>query len=204
MKDELNGLKIFETAVSELKIDVANLIAKTAIWVNPEVVKILQKVKGNEFACWYMNSRRYNIGLKEKRRTYQNGEYLDDNLIPNQIMKNLTGCKITPDTFVVCHIFDEGRNTYHKNYYSSIPNMVLIPKPISELDRHKHIKDLLKYKSYDLYKIKLVKNIIKPEGYDKLCWREPLEFKESVKKKVEKHIDKSKCIKLKTNQKQKS
>ncbi|MBP6335642.1 MAG: hypothetical protein KA444_09240 [Bacteroidia bacterium] len=197
MKHDLDGLDIFKNALKELNIDIKSLIAKTAIWVNPIVVKMLREVEGNDFGCWWVNVKRNDKSLKEERRRYlPTGDFTDDNNMPNDIIKKLTGLKVIPNTFRVCHIFDENRNTYSAKYFSSIPNLVLLPNPIFSLEEYDEIKAILKYKSFMLYQVKLSERIAKPKGYDALSWRNPMEMTEAIKKKVVNHIKISNCIKV--------
>ena len=112
-----------------------------------------------------------------------NGIKLDDNTSANiaikrAVLKGMTSSYGIPGKsqllfggFETCHIWD--KTAYDEKYYSSLPNLVLIPRAIAGLTDHcDAVKDLLKYRSYDLFgAIPGLPVPARPSFYTKIIWR---------------------------------
>ncbi|MBL0049701.1 MAG: hypothetical protein IPP32_16585 [Bacteroidetes bacterium] len=181
---DYEGTEILNSALDELKINISALIAKTAIWVNPEVIKILKNEDFNKTALWVKKCRR-KLNNETRRIFDQNGNYLDDNSIANKAIKIALGGSVAPKSFTVCHIVD--RTAYNPEYYSSLANLVLIPAGLHAItDFHPEVKRVLQYHSHVLYKIKIGGSISKPSNYDSLKFNEPMPITEKIKKSIQK------------------
>lgn len=131
------------------------LLAKTAIWVDPRVVGILMTEEKhgstNENALWYFNVRRRRTGDPPKGK-YSLGIKMDDNTDANLAYKKACGAnsEIKFVNFEVCHIKSE--ICYDPEYHTSITHIVLVPKAIASLTDHlDKVKDSLSAISKFLY-----------------------------------------------------
>jgi len=143
-----DGKILVERAATELKIDLAALIASCSLWVHPDAVAFLTARRGH--AVWFANTRRKRPG--EARRVHgEDGCILDDNnkanlAIKSAIFRNRTDCL----NMHVCHIWP--RTCYDPRYHTALPNLVLIPAALSALtDYDTHIEQCLKFRSFELY-----------------------------------------------------
>ena len=140
----MNGFNETAKACTKLGISLEKMVASVAIFACPKDVAIIVARFGD--ARMYTNVRRKKN--KEARRTFINGEYVDDNTLVNRSFKG--GFK--PETFEdyhVCHIWDLVHDVM---YFSEIRNLVLIPSGIHALsDHNKTIIDMLRYRAWELY-----------------------------------------------------
>lgn len=157
------------------------LVAQSAIFCSKEV---FEKVKngelgslkynehGNDEGAWYGHKyRRANANEERKnlskRRPIENGIILDDNTYANlaikkAVLKDLkkygihgNNTKVFKD-FWACHIWD--KTCYNERYYTSVANLVLLPKSIAGLTDHCNaVKKLLQYEAWRRFGFK-------PEG----------------------------------------
>lgn len=180
------------------------MVAKSAIFAEPEVVKDVisgklgtknNQGKGNPEACWDHYTRCRDNNVKKGYQTKDvNGVscIADDNTEANKAIKSaiLKGSlfqTITPKRakgekvdyyrffkdYEACHIWGLADDCH---YYTSIPNLVLIPRAISGMSDHcQAVKDLLRFESYQRFNI-LPQGQSKPQmpkGYKSLTWRRP-------------------------------
>lgn len=161
------------------------LIAQSAIFASPEVVKKLMSAT-NPHACWYNNpSYIRDQKNKDKPTTDRNGISCigDNNTKANQAIKrallqSYSDINIAPIAsfvnYTACHIVQN--STDDVNYYTSIPNIVLLPSAIAGLsDFLPDVQALLDYHAFQLYglayksKPTLNSNLMKI--YKSLNWR---------------------------------
>lgn len=145
---EAEGPKIYDASVmlkdAALKnnIHLSTLVAETAIWANPNM---------HDGTPWYPNTRRCRTGQGEKRGQILDGVKLDDNTYANQAIKRAVGipsnCLVG---FEACHIWPN--TCYDPRYYTTIANLLLIPRAIAGLSNHDpEVQAVLQYRSYELY-----------------------------------------------------
>lgn len=172
-----------------------DMVAKSAIFADKDIVsKVVSgqlgtnknKGVGNPEACWdhYTKCRDNNV-KKGNPTTDCNGIpcIADDNTEANKAIKNaiLEGSmmqSITPTggyrlfkDYEACHIWGLVDDCH---YYTSIANLVLIPRAISGMSDHcQAVIDLLRYESYKRFGILPKGQVIpqKPQGYNSLKWR---------------------------------
>jgi len=192
-----NAQKELSTAIKELGIDLGKLVAKTAIFVNPETVEALKKdnltrYKINE-PIWRPNCKRKTTGLKGFDN--ETNLYLDDNTMANQSIKTALGFKANEFyNYEVCHIWP--KSCYDIRYHTCITNIVLIPRAIASLtDFNLEIEKLLQYRAFDLYNWVpkkygeknsehdtqvSPKEPIQPASYDVKDWKHPFPCNETI------------------------
>lgn len=183
------------TSINKFDDLACEMIAKTAIFCDPDVVKdvIEGKLgskdnlgKGNSYASWFnCNCQRKAPGTKSGQ--ILNGIYLDDNTRANKAIK----CAVLEGLirkygipkkatnlfkdYEACHIWDG--TVYDAKYYTSLTNIVLVPRTIAGFTDHcAAVKELLKYESNERFKG--LKGIVmpgivpkKPTNYNKIVWR---------------------------------
>jgi hypothetical protein len=177
MADErcFDALTVVREACQRHGIDLAVLVAETAIWANPEVHRRL--VAENGAGAFFPGLRRARVGAGEIRGTAIDGVRLDDNSGPNQAIKKAIG--LAPGRvkgFETCHLWPG--TAYDERYHTVIANLVLLPRSLAGLSDHApEIQAILQYRSFELYSWHPaeVEAPAKPEGYPS-CWREPEPF----------------------------
>ena len=159
------------------------ILAKTTLWANPKVYKLLVEHNNDRSGTWYPGVRRYNKSKGEKKGSI-NGIRLDDNTYANYgIKKALVGTdRSLLSGFAVCHIWPE--TCYDVRYHTNIANLVLAPQSISSLtDFDKNVQLALQFHSYQLYgwHPKNKRQPTKPEIYPS-NWLKPLPFTPAVER----------------------
>lgn len=143
---ELDGHVVCEHAAKKLNIDFAKLIAAIAIWAPKEEHEALNG--GPARKC-----RRAQTSKGEKAKTKDiAGIYLDDNTIPNILMKRAlkNHYGISPVNYTTCHIWD--KTCYDERYHTCYANLVLIPSDIYALsDFNDHVQKVLQYHAYEIF-----------------------------------------------------
>lgn len=141
------------------------LVAKSAVWAPKEVVAKLFQEEDNSTASWYINVRRRLSTERKRAEKFIDGTLLDNNNYANYAIKKAMG--ITTKNYTVCHIYPN--SVYDCRYFTSIPNLVLLPSPIASLsDHHADTIGFLKYYSYMEYGFYINEVPIKPEIWDKI------------------------------------
>lgn len=134
--------------LGQMNVDVAQLIAKCAIFVSPNVVK--SKIADNSALLYPKVRRGRNTNKnKEKRGSIINGIRIDDNTYANRgIKKILKGYDF--NNYEVCHIWPN--TATNEKYYSMLPNLVLLPRAIAGLTDHLEvIQEILQYRAFHIY-----------------------------------------------------
>ena len=173
-----DGPKIYDASVmlkdAALKnnIHLSTLVAETAIWANPNM---------HDGTPWYPNTRRCRTAQGEKRGQILDGVKLDDNTYAYQAIKRAVGipnnCLVG---FEACHIWPN--TCYDPRYYTTIANLVLIPRAIAGVSDHDpEVQAVLQYRSYELYGWypEGLQCPSKPAFYPK-AWRAPEAFNQEV------------------------
>ena len=171
------------------------MIAKSAIFADPQVVKDVisgalgtknNKGIGNLDACWdhYAKCRDNNV-KKGQQTKDRNGLVCiaDDNTEANKAIKNAVlaspsmngikpagGYRLFKD-YEACHIWGLVDDCH---YYTSIANLVLIPRAISGLSDHcQAVKEMLQYEAYKRFNILPKGQTVpkRPQFYNHLEWR---------------------------------
>lgn len=145
---QFNAEKILEEALQKHNINLATLVAETALWANPDVHKRLAE-KGN--LAWFPKIRRAR-GKTEKRGNFsEEGIKFDDNTAANQAIKKAIGINRKDiNGYETCHIWE--KTCYDERYHTAVANLVLLPRSLASLtDHYKPIKEMLKYRAYELY-----------------------------------------------------
>lgn len=144
--------------------ELAQMIAQTAIFVKPNVVRQVVNGENGYVANNYASAdncehQRKKSGQKKGGTIIKNGITikLDDNTTPNRLLKKaiVEGMDTTEidwqqfRNYTVCHIWGE---PYDNRAFCSLVNLVMIPKAIYGLsDHHPVIQKILQQKSYDLF-----------------------------------------------------
>lgn len=183
------------------------LIVKNVLFASKEVFKAVKEGtlgtdenigKGNKFASWdYMKSARKTHtkkGDKVKTDIVIDGsdEFVaDDNSNANKYIKmailesyrrkypnNPIFLNATIDSlkngYEACHIWDLPGD---RRYYTSIGNLVLVPRALAQLtDHNEAVKNLLRYEAKKRFgfqpEMKKKKRVSKPQNYDSYIWRD--------------------------------
>lgn len=163
---ELDGNQVLLNALEKLNINLIDLIAETSLWASPDDVKELIRITGSSTRFPYTRRKKNS----EVKGEIINGIRLDDNTYANSAIKEILGfkgkSKKNIENMNTCHIYDE--SCYNEEYHTKIENLVLIPKAIAQLsDHYDKVKEVLKYRSYELYGWYLPSEGIpnKPEKY---------------------------------------
>jgi hypothetical protein len=143
----LSGDEVLGKAANELGIDLVRLVAKAAIWADPNVVRARREI--HPHAALFSDYRRGKKG--EKRGDVINGERIDDNTKANLAIKIAVFGSTKPCRhFHVCHVWPE--TCYDVRYHTSLPNLVLLPSALASLsDHHKDVASALRYRSFELF-----------------------------------------------------
>jgi hypothetical protein len=116
----LVGDEVLRKAASELEIDLVRLVAKVAIWADPNVVRARREI--HPHAAFFSDYRRGKKG--EKRGDVIGGERIDDNTKANLAIKIIVfGSPKRCRQFHVCHVWP--KTCYDVRYHTSLPNLVL-------------------------------------------------------------------------------
>lgn len=190
------------TSIVDFEKTACKLVSQSAIFSGKDVVDDVingklgstkGKGKANPTASWYHCTVRRlssNDILQEHRirgEHDENGILLDANNYANTAIKcavieTLRRRYALPipkgkinifSNFEACHIWD--KSCYDEKYYTSIPNLVLIPRSIAGLTDHcGAVKDLLKYEAWLRFGFLPAneKKPRKPKNYDTLKWRD--------------------------------
>jgi len=173
-----DGIENLRSALRELDWSFNELIAKTAIWINPECYKFHVSVFGN--GVYYQNTRRLKKG--ERRGEIISGIRMDDNTYPNTAIKQVMGGRALLENYTTCHIYKN--SCYDPKYHTELANLVLLPSPIASLsDFFDESIQALKYRSYELFGFYIGSVPAKPKAYPK-NWRDDIQFNEEIKKKI--------------------
>jgi hypothetical protein len=167
----VNGDDVLQLAIEKLRINLAQLVAETAIWIHPHVFYTLKQE--NDLGVWYPNTRRYKQG-KEKPGNIVEGIRLDNNNYANTAAKQALGLgRGTLSNFTVCHIWDD--SCYDPKHHTCVANLVLVPRAISSLTDYDELtQSSLRYRAFALYGWypDHRSQPIEPEGYPN-NWMEP-------------------------------
>jgi hypothetical protein len=143
----LSGDEVLGKAAGELGIDLVGLVAKAAIWADPNVVRARREI--HPHAALFSDYRRGRKG--EKRGDVINGERIDDNTKANLAIKiAVFGSPKRCRQFHVCHVWP--KTCHDVRYHTSLPNLVLLPSALASLsDHHKGVASALRYRSFELF-----------------------------------------------------
>lgn len=169
---------------NRLNMNAYEMIAETAIFASPAVSNLIIK-KGHPHACWFINpyyirdqknvgkpttdckgrpcvgDRNQKANLAIKKAIYESCLYVDIANIGS--FCNYEACHIVPNS------------TTKRYYYTSIPNLCLIPRAIAGLSDHfQNIIDILNYHAITLYSLPYKKPTLSPslmKIYSGLKWR---------------------------------
>lgn len=132
--DEITSLDLFQSIEPQL----IDLIAATAIWVNPEEMSLTPV---------YPDIKR---GKAKEKGNVVDGIRLDDNTYANVAIKKAISKSIEFKNYTVCHIWPG--TTYDERYHTLLANLVLLPRILANLSDHFNIViDVLKYRAYELF-----------------------------------------------------
>ncbi len=167
-----------------LNMNAYEMIAETAIFASPGIVSDLINAE-NPHACWFINPYyirdQKNVG---KPTTDCKGRPCvgDRNQKANLAIKRAIydSCKEVAIAnigsfcnYEACHIVPKSTN--NRDYYTSIPNLCLIPRAIAGLSDHfQNIIDILNYHAITLYSLPYKKPTLSPslmKIYSGLKWR---------------------------------
>jgi hypothetical protein len=145
----LDGSKLLARAIIDLNIDLPALVARCAIWANPQVVNDVMAKRPH--AVWFPNSRRAKTKSGERVGTIVDGIYLDNNSRANLAIKQVIFSDIRQCRGMhTCHVW--ARTCYDARYHTSLANLVLIPAPLAGLTDHdEQIASILRYRAFELH-----------------------------------------------------
>ena len=190
----MNGIELIKSQI----IPLVQLVASTSLWASPIVVQRLLEEENNLTSSWYDNSKRFRNHDGEKIGTFKEGLYLDNNSKANYAIKAALVFKEKLKDFATCHIYDE--SAYDSKYYTSIPNLVLVPRPIYSLTDHlMECKEFLKYYSFIKYHFYIKNEPTKPPFWDEICLDNIIIPTSAQEKRALKSIERrTRVIKIKT------
>lgn len=147
-KIKIDAKKELITVLEQTNVDIAQLIAKCAIFASPDVVK--PKIADKSALLFPKVRRGRNTSKnKEKRGSIIDGIRIDDNTYANRGIKKILG-NYEFKNYEVCHIWPN--TATDERYFSMIPNMVLLPRAIAGLTDHlETIQQILQYRAFSLY-----------------------------------------------------
>ena len=188
----LDGRKALENVLEDMGQFIAErLIAKTTIWIHPEIYQIIRS-ETNPTACFFKNSRRAKRDEKVRTRT-ADGIFLDSNECAIQTMKQCTGDRAVPHSYTTCHIHKS--TTYDTLYHTCVANIVWVPAAIASLTdgEHKNVGDMLKRQAYELYDGFYIGEVPpKPVFWDNIDWQDVREPTKAVIRRVKNKFNKPK------------
>lgn len=170
---------LLRTACRRHGIDLAVLVAETALWAHPEVHRRLMMENGT--GAFFPGQRRARSGSGESRGTLVDGVRLDDNGAANQTIKKAIGLK--PEHvrgFEACHLWP--RTAYDERCHTVVANLVLLPRALAGMSDHDpEILAVLQFRSFELYgwHPQGMDAPERPTGYPS-CWRDPEPFTPEV------------------------
>ncbi len=137
-----------------------SLVAAHTLFVHPETVKLTNNQ--NLFSIIRDFPNRGKILIQDEEKVM-----CCDNTGPQHAIEwSLGGMKKTD--VQINHIYSESKNVV---YYTSLANLCATPTFIAKLtDTDHEIKNLLKYRVYDLYNFFIEQRPEKPVQYDQLNW----------------------------------
>lgn len=159
----IDGQEVLSEAIAELNIDLAKLVAATAIWA-PQCPDVTRAA--------FPNVRRARGG--ERRGQIAEGDRLDDNTYANVTIKRALRHAGSFVGFATCHVWPN--SCYDKRHHTVLANLILVPQALASLTDHDpHVVNCLKYRSWELYEWKPEGEQApeKPEGYP-TNWQEPV------------------------------
>ena len=168
---ELNGQSIFRDNLNRCNmLPVMQLVARCAVFCPVGVYETFKAENGTFLLAPDAQRRRLN-----DPKGKHNGIRYDDNTYPNTRLKALLkrhcGVTFANGTFNLCHVWQEA--AYEQEYFSAIPNLVLMPCELTHLvDCAREIGDLLAYRAYELYGWypETMLPPAKPEYYEQISW----------------------------------
>lgn len=170
---QLHGNDELNSAMQGLWKEVAQVIAKTAIWAPVAIHNNCEKENGS----YAKDPRIIRRTGTQKRGWYNNNSvYYDCNHYPNKQMKDMAydSYRVELKDYHTCHVW---RNSCKDgDNYTCYANLVLLPSALSSMsDYSTYIISVLKYRSYDLYKWLPDGEPIpeKPDGYPEM-WVYPI------------------------------
>lgn len=220
-----NSVNVSSINIDNFDLLACQLVAQSAIFCSQEVFnkikegklgsnenkKNVKKDEKNEEGAWFHHlyrritpEERKNLS---KRRPIENGITLDDNTYANLAIKKAVlqdlkkygihgnNTKVFKD-FWACHIWD--KTCYNERYYTSVANLVLLPKSIAGLTDHCNaVKKLLQYEAWKRFGFKPKEecyyehyheenrtpsdSLHEPQYYNDVKWKYPIENKETTK-----------------------
>lgn len=149
MAESLDGEQLLRAAAQKHRVDLAILVAETAIWASPEAHRLIAGRTGA--AAVYPDTRRCRAGRGEKVGQVVGDVRIDNNSWANHAVKSVLSWPRAQITgFEVCHIWPA--TAYDRRYHTALPNLVLLPRALAGLSDHDpHIGRVLQFKSYTLY-----------------------------------------------------
>lgn len=145
----LDGAGELRDMMGVLKINIGELIAKTAIWAPRELHDACKK------GCCYAKSKVRRRKPKELGSCdSQNPQIkLDSNNYPNSQMKRMAKSYygIAVKEYHVCHLWE--RTCYDPRFHTCYANLVMLPSALASLtDYDDWVQDVLKYRAWELYR----------------------------------------------------
>jgi hypothetical protein len=143
-----DAAEILTAACIKYRVELAALIAETALWAHPETHRRQLQQTGSPAV--YPEIRRVRPGQGEKRGV-ANGVGLDDNTYANGLIKRSIGLDRSEVVgFECCHVWPN--SCYDTRYHTVIANLVLIPAALASLTDYDHeVQTALQYRAFELY-----------------------------------------------------
>lgn len=141
----LDGHAETKRAVIELDIDIARLVARTAIWAP------LQEHLACNRRAKTPNVRRKKPG--ETRGLNSQGVRFDDNSYPNSQMKAVLRkhYSLVLENYETCHVWP--KTCYDERYHTCFANLVLLPREIAAFsDHNEKIQKILQYRAFEIFR----------------------------------------------------
>lgn len=159
----IDGQAVLSEAISALDINLAQLVAATAIWA-PQCPDVTRAVSPK---------------VRRARGSERRGEVVDDvrfddNTYANGAIKRALRHAGEFVGFATCHVWPN--SCYDQRYHTVLANLILVPQALASLTDHDpHVVNCLKYRSWELYEWKPEGEQApeKPEGYP-TNWQEPV------------------------------
>lgn len=144
VRNTLDGHVEAETAAKKLDVDIAKLVALTAIWA-----PLAEHIACNRGAK-DPNVRRSRPG--EVRGLAENGIRYDDNTYPNRQMKAAMQRHYNTivENYETCHVWP--MTCYDTRYHTCFANLVLLPREIAAFSDHsERIQKVLQYRAFEIF-----------------------------------------------------